>query len=409
MKGSFVFYYTERADRCQENLSGPLEYNEGMTPKKLQELLDKARAELALLYEIGNALRTTLDLDETLYIILTGVTAHVGLAFNRAAIFLADKKENVLRGKMGIGPETGEEAQAIWGEIQNRRMGLPDLISNYRLGQPLENSPFHRMIQQLKVPLSERAGGLLASAVLEGTPLEIVDPQAQAKAEQDPVLRFLNSTCCVLVPLKGSDGQVVGIIFADNRITLKPITRESFRLMALLAAHAGLAIENARLYQAARQQANLDSLTQLWNKGAFKRFLMETMAAAEKHHQAMSLLLLDLDYFKGYNDRFGHLEGDQALIRVAKMLMETARAGDYVARYGGEEFVLILPNPRKLNALKLAERIRVSMEITGLPITLSAGVATFPDDAQDSESLLNAADKALYSAKNLGRNRVVIA
>ncbi len=387
-----------------------------MTSKKLQELLEKARAELTLLYEIGNALRTTLDFNETLYIILTGVTSHEGLGFNRAAIFLVNRiggnghqPEAFLEGRMGIGPETGEEAQVIWEEIQKRRQNLNDLIANYRTGQPLEGSAFHRTIAQLKIPLTERAGGMLAKVAVEGMPMEIVSLEAQTKAALDPVLRILKSTCCVLMPLKSRDGQVVGVIFADNRITQKSITRESFRLLALLAAHAGLAIENARLYESARQQAELDPLTQLWNRGAFQRLLMECKARAEGTRQPMSLLLLDLDHFKAYNDRVGHPEGDQALTKVAKILKETARAQDHVARYGGEEFTLILPATRKLDALKLAERLRLAMDKTGLDLTLSAGVATFPDDAQETQELLKKADQALYEAKRLGRNRVAIA
>ena len=380
-----------------------------MTPRKLQELLEKARGELTLLYEIGNALRTTLDFDETLYIILTGATSHAGLGFNRAGIFLVDQPANCLVGRMGIGPETGEEAQLIWEEIQKRRQGLKDLIANYRTGQPLEGSSFHKKITSLKIPLTERAGGFLALTALEGTPREVISSEQQLKAADDPVLRVLKTTSCVLVPLKGRDDQVVGVIFADNRITQTPISRESFRLLAILATHAGLAIENARIYEAARQKADLDPLTQLWNRGAFQRLLMENKAAAEQNRQPMSLLFLDLDHFKQYNDRVGHPAGDQALVKVAGLFRETARSEDFVARYGGEEFALILPNTRKLDALKLAERIRLNMDRTGLPLTLSAGVATFPDDAHDSEELLQVADRALFEAKNLGRNRVAIA
>ncbi len=380
-----------------------------MTPKKLQELLGKAQGELTLLYEIGNALRTTLDFDETLYIILTGVTAHHGLGFNRAAIFLFNPATRLLEGRMGIGPETGEEAQGIWREIQERRLTLRDLIANYRAGEALADSAFHRTVISLKVPLTERAGGMLAQAALQATPIEILLPAAQARAAQDPVLRVLNSTSCLLVPLKARDERLVGVIFADNRITMKPISRESFRQLALLAAHAGLAIENASTYRAALRQADLDALTQMWNRGAFQRRLMETLAEAEQNQEPASLLLADLDHFKSYNDQAGHLGGDQALQCVAKLLKETARSEDHVSRFGGEEFAVILPSTGKLNALKLAERIRLAMDRLTLPLTLSVGVATFPQDGHGLDELLRSADEALYEAKRLGRNRVVLA
>ena len=380
-----------------------------MTPKKLQELLEKAQAELTLLYEIGNALRTTLNFEETLYIILTGVTAHEGLGFNRAAIFLLDENPKQLQGWMGVGPKSGEEAQVIWEEIQKKRLTLKDLIANYRSAPSLESSSFHRTVQSLRIPLTERAGGMIALAALEGVPLEVVSPEAQAKAAEDPVLRILKSASCVLVPLKARNGQTVGVVFADNQITQKPISRETFRLLALLTAHAGLAIENARLYEGALQQADLDPLTQLWNRGAFQRTLMELLASAERNRHPMSLLLADIDHFKDYNDRYGHLTGDQALHSVAKLLKETARSGDYVARFGGEEFALILPGTGKLDALKLGERIRLAMDLISLPLTLSVGVATFPQDAAALEDLIRAADQALYQAKREGRNRVAIA
>lgn len=350
-----------------------------MTSKKLQELLGKAQGELTLLYEIGNALRTTLDFDETLTIILTGVTAHHGLAFNRAGIFLVDPEQKQLIGRMGIGPENGE------------------------------GSSFHKTITSLRVPMTERAGGLAAMSALQGSPIEVVTAADQQKAAMDPVLRALQSTSCVLVPLKGREDEVVGLIFADNRITRTPISRESFRLMALLAAHAGLAIENARTYQGALRQADLDPMTQLWNRGAFQRTLMETLSSAGQSQQPASLLLADLDHFKEYNDQVGHLGGDKGLKAVARLLKETARSEDYVARFGGEEFALILPKTTKINALKLAERIRLAMDQTALPLTLSLGVATFPQDAREAEQLIQAADQALYEAKKQGRNRVVIA
>ena len=345
-----------------------------MNKRKLQELLEKARSEMNLLYGIGNSLRTTLNFDETLRILLRGVTASEGLGFSRAAVFLVDASRKSLEGRAGSG-----------------------------------DSSFEQTVGSLRVPLSERAGGLLALAALEGAPLEIVRPQAQQQAADDPVLRTLESTSCVLVPLKAHDDRVVGVIFADNQNTRRPISRESFRLLALLAAHAGLAIENARLYEDALQQADLDSLTRLWNRGAFQRTLLEALAAAERAQHPLSLMLADLDHFKAYNDRFGHLEGDGILGRVAKLLKESARAGDYVARVGGEEFGVILPRTTKVNAIKLAERLRLAMDLHRVPLTLSAGVATFPHDAHGYEPLVRAADRALYEAKRQGRNRVVIA
>src|SRR3990167_5377691 len=104
-----------------------------MDTEYIKDDLQKARRELSLLYEISNAMHTTLKLDEILYIILTAVTAHVGLGFNRAVLFLVNEKEGVLEGKMGIGPDTGEEASRIWTYIEKEKINLEDLINNYKV------------------------------------------------------------------------------------------------------------------------------------------------------------------------------------------------------------------------------------------------------------------------------------
>jgi diguanylate cyclase (GGDEF)-like protein len=125
--------------------------------------------------------------------------------------------------------------------------------------------------------------------------------------------------------------------------------------------------------------------------------------------------MMDIDYFKRYNDTHGHPAGDVVLKRVSDLIKETTRTSDILARYGGEEFVLVLPETPKNAALKLAEKIRQLIENEKFPnaetqpngrVTISLGVATFPDDAQDIEALVQKADEQLYRAKSEGRNRV---
>jgi diguanylate cyclase (GGDEF)-like protein len=163
---------------------------------------------------------------------------------------------------------------------------------------------------------------------------------------------------------------------------------------------------NARL----QALAVTDPLTGVGNRRAFADRLDLEVERSRRTRQPLSLVLFDLDHFKQLNDRLGHLEGDMALVRLAMLLTENRRAPDLVARYGGEEFTLLLPDTPHADALLVAERLRQAVERRGLSgCTVSAGVATLPDHAEDSRSLVAAADHAMYAAKGAGRNRVVSA
>lgn len=159
------------------------------------------------------------------------------------------------------------------------------------------------------------------------------------------------------------------------------------------------------------QRASLiDALTRIGNRAALDLRLDEEIARAQRHGTALSLLLADADHFKQYNDTWGHPAGDVVLQMLAQVLRRRTRASDFVARYGGEEFAVLLPTTDRDSARRVAEQIRVAVEATGFPerkVTISAGVATFGGSIRDRESLLRAADEALYAAKRGGRNRVV--
>ncbi|MBU0457720.1 MAG: diguanylate cyclase [Nanoarchaeota archaeon] len=161
-----------------------------------------------------------------------------------------------------------------------------------------------------------------------------------------------------------------------------------------------------------------DALTGAFNRGSMDEMLQEMIAVYQRYKTVFSLILIDIDYFKKFNDTYGHQEGDRILRNVAKTIMNKSREIDYVARYGGEEFVVLAPNTNKSNAKVLAEKLRlvVSQENqepknpkTGGLITVSIGVAECPSDATDGKSLLKKADEALYKAKETGRDRVVVA
>ena len=156
------------------------------------------------------------------------------------------------------------------------------------------------------------------------------------------------------------------------------------------------------------QLAERDGLTGLLNHRAFHLRLAAEVAHAELVGSALSLLLVDLDHFKEINDQFGHLAGDEVLCKVSEVLQEVARDGDVVARVGGEEFCVLLPNTAPIGARLPAERVRSAVAILRdpVPLTVSIGVSSFPDDASTARDLFERADAALYEAKRRGRNRV---
>lgn len=383
-----------------------------MNAEHLQQELAKTKRQLEILYEISNAMRTTLKLDEILYIILTAVTAHAGLGFNRAMLFLVNDQAGLLEGAMGIGPGSGEEAQAIWRALDPARTTLEDLIAAYRSFRYNAHSRLDQLVRAMRIPLSEESG-VIALAALEGMPFEILTDEAESKISH----RFLDPLDLdrfVAVPLQARD-RVVGVLVADNRFTGKPITKDDVRLLMMCANQAGLAIENSRLYEQTLLVAKTDSLTQLWNHGTFQQILADELERARRYSKEVTLAILDLDNFKRYNDEAGHQAGDRLLVRVARILKEVARSTDHVARYGGEEFAIIFPESPKTEAFQACERIRsrlaedIGAESLGRAVTASIGLAGFPQDAHTKDELIYSADMALFAAKRLGKNQTCLA
>jgi diguanylate cyclase (GGDEF)-like protein len=378
---------------------------------KIKQEVERTKTELGILYEISNAMRTTLKLDEILYIILTGVTAHIGLGFNRALLFLLNERDRLIEGKMGIGPETGEEANRIWSQIEGENMDLEDLINVYKVSNNALGSGFNRQIQQLKFSLQDKNENPLALAVLEGMPLHLTKETIE-NYRNSPVIELLKSDELVLIPLKAKD-KVNGIIVADNFITKKPITKDDLRMLIMLANQAGLAIENSQLYEKTLMLANTDSLTELWNHGYFQYLLHAELEKARLAQTPLSLIMLDIDDFKVYNDTLGHQPGDKILKELALLLKNQSRKMDYVCRYGGEEFTIILPLADEKEAFMIAERLRENIKkhpfaheeiLPNKKLTVSLGIASFPKNGSLPSELIKFSDKALYEAKNKGKD-----
>lgn len=192
------------------------------------------------------------------------------------------------------------------------------------------------------------------------------------------------------------------------------LQKDDFQIMTSIATQLLVAVENVRLYELTKRYSITDELTQLYNYRYLQGELRSEIERSKRYNRPTSLLMIDVDHFKQYNDTYGHIKGDVVLSEIAMILKRCCREIDRVARYGGEEFAVILPETDSTGAYIVAEKMR---EITAAHmflgkegrrdarLTISLGVASCPEHAIDQEELLKAADNALYLAKNRGRNR----
>ncbi len=383
----------------------------GMPPKEDPE---KIRRELSILHEVSNVMRTTLNLNQIFYIILTALTSREGLGFNRAMLFLVDEKGDMLEGAMGVGPHSGEEANRIWRGIAEQQMTMEDIINAYEEFKRDPESKLNTVVKGIKIPLDEKMG-ILSLTILEGMPFEITTDEARKKVNAH-IQKVLKTEYFVTIPLKSKD-KVLGAILVDNVFTKKPITKSDLRVLAMFANHAGLAIENSRLYEKTVLLSKTDWLTKLWNSGEFHKRLSMAIEKAKINDIPLSLVMIDMDNFKIYNDTLGHQKGDEVLKEVAGILNQKSRRGDIAARYGGEEFSIIMTYTDKEDAKLIAERLRIEVEKFFLEkpgarktprLTISLGIASFPGDAGDKNTLIDKADKALYEAKKSGKNKTCL-
>ncbi len=212
-----------------------------------------------------------------------------------------------------------------------------------------------------------------------------------------------------------SEKKIAGVLRVESKES-DAYVGDDLRLLTVLADLAAMAIGNAKLYHRIEELAIKDGLTGLYCCRYFKDRLDEDIIKATRIKQTLSILMLDIDNFKDYNDKYGHIAGDIVLKDIADILESSVELGDLVARYGGEEFILILLGKDKAEAQKLAEALRNKIESKifllrkfETRVTVSIGCAAFPQDSISREELIRLADGALYEAKKQGRNRVCLA
>lgn len=210
----------------------------------------------------------------------------------------------------------------------------------------------------------------------------------------------------VAIPLFVEE-KIAGVLYIEN------IPRRHFENFIILAAQFAIQFQKVILYKKVQEMSITDSLTEISTRRHFLERFLEEIRRSMRHKSNLAFLMLDLDHFKEKNDRFGHLVGDVILKEVAAILRSDLREIDIIGRYGGEEFSIVLAGTGREGAFQVAERIRQSTEGAvfkaydeAVSTTVSIGVSVFPDDGVDAEALIEAADKALYKAKETGRNRI---
>jgi diguanylate cyclase (GGDEF)-like protein len=210
----------------------------------------------------------------------------------------------------------------------------------------------------------------------------------------------------------------VGLYALNVTAEYTPFEKVDMEACMRLLDAAGLAVSNALLYEKTLGLSKIDGLTGLKNHREFKEAFAAECLRAKRYQRGLGMMMLDVDHFKNYNDTHGHPQGDILLKKLAELIGENLKDTDVVARYGGEEFAVLLFETTKQEAVNVAERLRHMVEWCKFPkeetqpggkITVSVGVSGYPDDGDNMETLLSAADAALYRAKRAGRNRVIAA
>ncbi len=281
------------------------------------------------------------------------------------------------------------------------------LVAKYYWLNPLAASNDHT----LEIKVDALSGDLLSC--LRNQHAAIISEQSYKNRK---LLKQIGVTEFLAVPILRNN-RLNAVLYADNKFSKAPIKIQTLTEIFPIATELGSALYNAKRFELERSKAELDPLTGLSNKRMIKDFLEKYFTNQHKEPEKMAVGFLDIDHFKKINDDCGHQTGDEALKIVADILRSLTRDGDFIGRYGGEEFVFVLTDCSLKGASQFAERIRAEIEAKGIilkhrfnnnELTVSIGIAMFQRQHKPYQDLIAAADKAMYQAKNSGRNKVVV-
>ncbi|MFZ5443491.1 MAG: diguanylate cyclase [Myxococcota bacterium] len=332
-----------------------------------------------------------------------------------------DEKERFFRAIEELN-RAGSPDQVFLAVLESARQVAPLEFCAVTLVSEQNGHRVHRIMRMSGVTSAGRAlenqtfadnNGLVANVVRYGAPLPGRDVGAMDRQiifDDDTQIRGLQSL--KIFPLVAGD-RILGTLVAGSR-KKAAFDNDELRMLEVIAIQAAQAVLRAQLYEAMERMATTDGLTGLFNHRTFQGRFDEQLATARRYGRKMSFILTDIDHFKSVNDTYGHPTGDAVLKGVAKILKDQARDTDIVARYGGEEFAIIMPETDAQGAKIIAERIRERImkevfqtEQGPLKVTLSLGIATFPESSMEKHQLIDLADQCLYYAKRHGRNQSV--
>ena len=334
--------------------------------------LDTANKELSALYEVAKNLGSNLELSKTLGLILSETKRVVN--YHTGIIYLWEEEDRLL---------------------------VPAAI----------RSPFAEKLKNIVYSLEE---GLIGQVAKTSQPEIVFDSKSDRRLRRVPgINQFLRSL--LIIPLS-LDSKLIGVVAIGKR---EPYAfgQKQVQILSSLGGQAAVAMANAMLYKKIEKLAITDGLTKVYNHRYFYKKMEEEAERYRRYGTVFSFVMIDLDYFKKFNDKYGHRAGDNALHTVAQVIKANTRILDVVSRYGGEEFAVILPETDVASAKIVAERIRSAVQETYFPVsneqppvhvTVSIGLATCPQDANEINELIEMADKALYYSKETGKNKVSV-
>ncbi|KNZ70089.1 GAF sensor-containing diguanylate cyclase [Thermincola ferriacetica] len=334
--------------------------------------LEMANRELSVLYGVAQSLGASLDMAETLGLILT--ESRKVISYHTGIIYLWHEEEQLL---------------------------IPSAI----------RSPYADKLKKISFSLDEGIVGMVAKT---GQPEIVYDTKKDRRLRSMPgITQFLRSL--LVVPLM-VEKKIIGVVTIGKK---EPYAYgpKHMQILTILGGQAAVAMANALLYKKIEKLAITDGLTKVYNHRYFYKKFEEEYQRSQRYGCKFSVIMIDIDYFKRFNDEFGHKAGDTALFTVAKIIKKNTRNIDTVARYGGEEFAILLPETDSGDAKTVAERIRKAISETvfriaddkpPVGVTVSIGVSSYPADTKDPQQVVELADQALYYSKEHGKNRVTV-
>jgi diguanylate cyclase (GGDEF)-like protein len=354
-----------------ENIQGLYKQNQQL--RRANSILRNKIKELELLVQVSSLLSQTLDKDEIINSLREFFRRY--FTFDEFCLLLKTESDDKLEIISSFGFQMN---RTVWVYLDNTEGLLYQAFSKHRRIYITKMSPNY------KYELNNRRG-------LDGSSL-------------------------VILPLLPVESRIIGLICLLRRQEHGFSQNELIRLNHVIH-HVAAIIDKTILFHNTKELAFTDGLTGIFNRRYFDQRYPREIIRAKRYHRSLAILMIDIDYFKKYNDTCGHLMGDEVLKKVADILVINLRRADILCRYGGEEFVVILPESDLGHGLLVAEKLRKAVMHTKfygeeqLPqkqLTLSIGVSAFPEMGESEKEILAGADQALYNAKKSGRNRVVI-